>query len=264
MTSERFATELPQSIAAEVNGDIAILRLARPEKRNALDDIMIEGIDTFFRRLPESIKAVVLDAQGKHFSAGLDLTELTKRTTLDAIGHSRNWHSVFHQIEFGRAPVIAVMHGAVLGGGLELAAACHIRVAESSTYYALPEASRGIFVGGGGSVRVSRLMGASRMMDMMMTGRTYDADEGQQLGLSHYLAKSGTGLAKGLELAKRVAGNAPLTNYALMHALPRIAACNPDSGYMMESLMSSIASSDTEAQSRLSDFLEKRGPKVTR
>jgi (methylthio)acryloyl-CoA hydratase len=113
-------------------------------------------------------------------------------------------------------------------------------------------------------VRISRLIGASRMMDMMMTGRTYDAPEGQQLGLSHYLVDDGNGFEKGLELARRVASNAPLTNYALMHALPRIADADSDAGYMMESLMSAIASSDAEARSRLAAFLEKRGPKATR
>ena len=94
MTSERFTRELPRSIAAEINGDIAILRLARPDKRNALDDEMIEGIYTFFRELPGSIKAAVLDAQGEHFSAGLDLSELTNRTTLEAIGHN-SWEAAY-------------------------------------------------------------------------------------------------------------------------------------------------------------------------
>ena len=124
------------------------------------------------------------------------------------------WHRVFERIEFGRVPVVAVLHGAVVGGGLELAAAAHVRVAERSAYYALPEGSRGIFVGGGGSVRLPRLIGVSRMMDMMLTGRVYDAEEGQALGLSHYLVEPGKGLAKGIELAKRIAGNAPLTNFA--------------------------------------------------
>ena len=264
VTSERFMHGLPPSIEAELRDDIAVLRLARPRKRNALDDTTIEGIDAFFRGLPDATKAVVLCAAGEHFSAGLDLTELTKRTTFEAVTHSRTWHRVFHAFEFGRVPIVAVMHGAVVGGGLELATASHIRVAERSTYYALPEGIRGIYVGGGGSVRISRLIGASRMMDMMMTGRTYDAPEGQQLGLSHYLVDDGNGFEKGLELARRIASNAPLTNYALMHALPRIAGTDSDAGYMMESLMSAIASSDAEARSRLAAFLEKRGPKATR
>jgi enoyl-CoA hydratase/carnithine racemase len=264
VTQERPFHGLPHSLAAEIRGEIAVLRLARPEKRNALDDVTINGIDTFFRELPDAIKAVLLHAAGEHFSAGLDLTELTRRTTVAAIAHSRNWHRVFHQFEFGRVPVVAVMHGAVIGGGLELAAACHIRIAERSTYYALPEGSRGIFVGGGGSVRISRLIGVSRMMDMMMTGRTYDADQGQQLGLSHYVVEDGKGLEEGLELARRIATNTALTNYALMHVLPRIDKADTESGYMLEALMSSIASGDADARSRLGAFLDKRAAKALR
>ncbi|MBZ0140387.1 MAG: enoyl-CoA hydratase, partial [Pseudorhodoplanes sp.] len=128
----------------------------------------------------------------------------------------------------------------------------------------LPEGSRGIYVGGGGSVRIPRLIGVARMMDMMLTGRTYDAAEGQSIGLTQYLVDDGTGLDKGLELAARIAGNTQLTNYAIMHVLPRIADSDPASGYLMESLMAAIASGDEEAQVRLRDFLEKRAPKVLR
>jgi enoyl-CoA hydratase/carnithine racemase len=255
---------LPPCVLGSINGDVAELRLSRPDKRNALDDTMIAGIEMFFDRLPAEAKAVVLHAQGEHFSAGLDLTELTIRKTPEAIAHSRNWHRVFRHIEFGRVPVVAVMHGAVVGGGLELIASCHIRVAERSAYYALPEGSRGIFVGGGGSVRVSRLIGASRMMEMMMTGRTYDAEQGVSIGLSHYVVEDGKGLEKGIELARQVGANTPMTNYALIHVLPRIAESDPDSGLMMESLMSAIASTEPEAQGRLEAFLAKRAPKVLR
>jgi (methylthio)acryloyl-CoA hydratase len=206
---------------------------------------------------------VVIHAEGEHFSAGLDLSELTKRSASEAIAHSRNWHRVFHKFEFGALPVVAVLHGAVVGGGFEFAASCHIRVAERSAYYALPEGSRGIFVGGGGSVRVSRLIGMSRMRDMMMTGRTYSAEEGQALGLSHYLVAPGDGLKKGIELARRATQNAPLTNFALINALPRIVEASSESGFLMEALMSSIASSDPEAQARLEAFFQKRAPKAT-
>jgi enoyl-CoA hydratase/carnithine racemase len=264
LSADTLSKLLPASVTASIDGDIALLTLSRPDKRNALNDTMIVGIETFFDKLPATVKAVVLNAQGEHFSAGLDLTELTKRTTVEAIGHSRNWHRVFHLFEFGRVPVVAVMKGAVVGGGLELAAACHIRIAERSSYYALPEGSRGIFVGGGGSVRISRLIGVSRMMEMTMTGRTYGADEGLGLGLSHYVVEDGAGPAKAIELARRVASNTPMTNYALIHALPRIAEGNSESGYLLESLMSAIASGDPEAQSRLDAFLDKRAPKATR
>jgi (methylthio)acryloyl-CoA hydratase len=257
-----FDIPLPRTLRAERRGQIAILRLARAEKRNALDDPTVFGIEAFFTALPDDIKSVVLASEGDHFSAGLDLSELTARDIGQGIAHSRSWHRAFERVEFGKVPVVAVLHGAVVGGGLELAAACHIRVAEGSAYYALPEGSRGIFVGGGGSVRLTRLIGTSRMMDMMLTGRTHNAEEGQVIGFSHYLVAPGAGLAKGTELAERIAGNAPMTNFAVTHVLPRIAESDPSAGYLTESLIAAIAQGDDEAKARLKAFLEKRAPKT--
>jgi enoyl-CoA hydratase/carnithine racemase len=259
-----FDVHLPRSLKAERRGDVAILFLARAEKRNAIDDPTAFGIEAFFAALPEGVKAVVLAAEGEHFCSGLDLSELTARDVAQGIAHSRSWHRAFERLEFGKVPVVAVLHGAVVGGGLEIAAACHVRVAESSAYYALPEGSRGIFVGGGGSVRLPRLIGTSRVMDMMLTGRVYDAEEGQAIGISHYLVAAGEGLAKGIELARLIAGNAPMTNFAITHVLPRIAESDPASGYVTEALIAAIAQGDDEAKARLKAFLEKRAPKVER
>lgn len=261
--SRPFA-DLPPSLKAERRGAIGLLRLARPGKRNALDDPTVLGMERFFDGLTGDIRAVVLHGEGGHFSAGLDLSELSSRDVAEGIRHSRLWHRVFDKIQFGRVPVVTAMHGAVVGGGLELAAATHVRVAERSVYYALPEGSRGIYVGGGASVRVPRLIGVSRMMEMMLTGRTYSAEEGLALGLSHYLVEPGQGLAKALELAERIAANTDITNYAVMHVLPRIAESDPATGYMMESLIAAIAQGDPEAKTRLQAFLEGRAPKVVR
>ena len=256
--------DLPPSLAAERRGNIAILRLTRAQKRNALDDTTVIGIETFFTSLPPDIGAAVLHGDGDHFSAGLDLSELQERDIAEGIAHSRLWHRAFEKIQFGKVPVVAVLHGAVVGGGLELAAATHVRIAERSAYYALPEGSRGIYVGGGGSVRLPRLIGVARMMDMMLTGRTYSAEEGQAMGLTTYLTDAGQGFAKGFEIANRIAGNTGLTNFAVMHALPRIADMDTAGGYAMESLMASIAQADVEAKTRLKAFLEGRAAKVTR
>jgi (methylthio)acryloyl-CoA hydratase len=255
---------LPKSLQVERRGAIAIVTLARPEKRNALNDTTVLGLEAFFDTLPAGVKAVVLNARGKHFSAGLDLSELKVLSTEEGIAHSRVWHGIFDRIEFGRVPVVSVMHGAVIGGGLELAAATHIRIAERSAYYALPEGSRGIFVGGGGSVRLPRIIGVSRMMDLMLTGRTYGAEEGQALGISHYLVEPGEGLARGIEIAKRIAGNSAASNFAIMNVLPRIAEQDRASGYVMESLTAAIAQGNQEAKKRIKDFLEKRAAKVER
>ena len=261
-SSSDLTIELPASLRFERRDTIAVLCLARQHKRNALDDDAIRGIEHLFAAMPDGIKAVVIHGEGEHFCAGLDLSELSERDIAAGIAHSRAWHRAFERIEFGRVPVVAVLHGAVVGGGLELAAACHIRVAERSAYYALPEGSRGIFLGGGGSVRLPRLIGTARVIDMMLTGRTYGADEGAPLGFSQYVVEAGAGFAKAIDLAERIAGNAPMTNFAAMHVLPHNAEQDRASGLLMESLMAAIAQGDPEAKRRLRDFLEKRAPKT--
>ena len=99
-----FDIELPRSLKAERRDDIAILSLNRPEKRNAIDDPTVAGIEAFFATLPDAIKAVVLAGEGEHFCSGLDLGELTSRDIAQGIAHSRSWHRAFERIEFGKAP----------------------------------------------------------------------------------------------------------------------------------------------------------------
>ena len=250
----------------EICGDeseVAIVKLTRGSKRNALNDALILAIRDAFDNLPSTVRAAVIDGEGDHFCAGLDLSELKERDAGQGLHHSRMWHAALERVQYGPVPVIAALHGAVVGGGLELASACHIRVADESTFYALPEGSRGIFVGGGGAVRIPRLIGAARMTDMMLTGRVYNAADGERIGLAQYLVPTGTASEKALELAKRVAQNAPLTNYALMHALPRIAEQPADQGFLTEAMMAAIAQSAPEAKQRVRDFLEgKAGTKV--
>ena len=260
---EPIDIELPKSLKATRLGAIAHLRLARAEKRNALNDATVLGLETFFTRLPEDIRAVVLTGEGAHFSAGLDLSEVAGvRDPLEAALHSRMWHRAFEAIQFGRAPVIAALHGAVVGGGLELAAATHIRVAERSAYYGLPEGQRGIFLGGGGSVRIARLIGVARVQDMMLTGRTLSAEEGHGAGATQYLVEDGKGFETAMALAAKAASNTATTNFAVLHALPRIFESDPASGLLTESLMAAIAEMSGEAKERLKDFLEKRAAKV--
>jgi (methylthio)acryloyl-CoA hydratase len=251
-----------KDIQLEIDGEIAILRLNRPAKRNALSDGLVLAVRDTFQKLPASVRAAVLDGAGDHFCAGLDLSELKERDAGAGLHHSRMWHAALEEVQYGPVPVIAALHGAVVGGGLELAASCHIRVADETTFYALPEGSRGIFVGGGGAVRIPRLIGAARMADMMLTGRVYQAAEGERVGFSQYLVPKGEALPKAIELARRVAENAPLTNYALMHALPRIAEQPADQGFLTEALMAAIAQSAPEAKQRVRDFLEGRAAKV--
>src|SRR3954464_15046536 len=246
----------------ETAGPVLSVGLNRPAKRNALNDGIMLAIQNCFSHLPEATGAVVIHGIGDHFSSGLDLSELTEHDATEGLRHSQMWHRVFDRIQYSRVPVIAALKGAVIGGGLELACAAHIRVAEPSAYYALPEGQRGIFVGGGGSVRLPRLIGVPRMTDMMLTGRVYSASESAAYGFSQYLAEDGQALAKAIELAERVAANAPLTNFAVLQALPMIAEANPQTGLLMESLMATVAQSDKEAKRRIRAFLDRKTAKV--
>src|SRR5699024_8010452 len=196
---------------------------------------------------------------GEHFCAGLDLSEMAERDAVGGLRHSRSWHATMNAITESESPVIAVLQGGVIGGGLELATAAHLRVAEESAYFALPEGKRGLFVGGGASVRVPRLIGLSRVQDMMLTGRRFDAAEAESIGLVNYRVPSGEGQAKALELAASIASNSPVTNYAITQALPRIAEAGRDEGYMLEALMASVAQSSAEAKELMRAFLDGSG-----
>jgi enoyl-CoA hydratase/carnithine racemase len=253
---------LPASLEFRRDGDIAIVHLARTAKRNALDDDTIRGIESLFGNVPAEVRAVVLAARGEHFSAGLDLASLTHTTPLDSLQRSHMWYRAFDRIQFGTVPVIAALHGAVIGGGLEMAVAAHIRIADTTAYYALPEAQRGIFVGGGGSVRISRIIGADRMMDLMLTGRIYSAEEGQSLGLTQYLVEAGTAESRAIALAKQIAALPPLSVYGILHAIPRNAEADPATGFVLESLMAAMAAGDPAAQERIAAFLAGRADKV--
>ncbi len=240
------------------------VRLNRPAKRNALNDTLVAQLQAAFSGMPSETRAVVLSGAGDHFSAGLDLSELSERSVAEGVLHSRSWHAAFEHIQFGRVPVIAVLQGAVVGGGLELAASAHVRVAEASAFYGLPEGQRGLFVGGGGSARIPRLIGTARMADMMLTGRVYDAEEGMRIGLTQYVVEAGRGFEKAFELAKKVAGNAPLSNFAVLHALPRIADMGQAEGLFLESLMAAIAQGDHAAKDRIQAFLQGKAAKVAK
>jgi enoyl-CoA hydratase/carnithine racemase len=245
-------------------GPVLHIRLNRPAKRNAISDTLIQQLHTAVVNLPDDVRVAIVSGEGDHFCAGLDLSELVERDVGEGVLHSRMWHAAFDQVQFGRVPVVAVLHGAVVGGGLELASATHIRVAEASAYFGLPEGQRGLFVGGGGSARIPRLMGVARMADMMLTGRVYDAQEGLAAGLVQYVVPQGEGFAKAYELAQRIAQNAPLSNYAVTHALPRIADQSQSEGLFTESLMAAVAESTPDAKDRLRAFLEKRAGKVVK
>lgn len=251
----------PSLLRTDIRDNVAVVTLNRPDKRNALSDDLIDALYDFFIKPRDDVSAVVIHGAGEHFCAGLDLTEMLEKrarptTTVGRQRRSRNWHRAFELIQFGEVPVVCALHGGVIGGGLELAASCHVRVAERSTFFQLPEGQRGIFVGGGGSVRIPRIIGAGRVVEMMLTGRKYDAAEGQSLGLSHYVVDDGQGLAKAMELAQAIAGNAPASNYAIINGVSRIAEMGHAEGLFAENMVASLTGAD--ASERINKFFAQR------
>jgi (methylthio)acryloyl-CoA hydratase len=241
---------------------VALIGLNRPEKRNAINDDLISGIRDAVERASREARVGVFYGHGDHFCAGLDLAEHAERTPFEGVHHSRMWHRIFDDIDRGAIPFVAALHGAVVGGGLELAAAAQIRVADETALFGLPEGQRGIFVGGGGSVRIARLMSAARMTDMMLTGRTLSAAKAESVNLVQYVVPKGKALEEAITLARRIARNAPMSNFAVIQALSRIQDMSHDDGLFTESLMAAMTQTSPEAVKRLRDFLEKRAERL--
>ncbi len=248
----------------ELQERVAILTLDRPEKGNAVNTRLIEALNRFFQSPPSEARAVVLCGEGRHFCAGLDLSEHKERDPVESFETSRYWHRTLDMVELGGLPVITAMKGAVMGGGLEIASATHVRVAEPSAIYQLPEGRRGIFVGGGATVRVTRIIGAGRTTEMMLTGRRVSAEEGQALGLSHYLVEEGEAFDKAVELAETIADNAPMVNAMVLGAIGRIADMPKQEGLFTESVASALTQTSGDARTGMEAFLDRREAKFER
>lgn len=249
-------------VSLEYTGAVALIGLNRPAKRNAISDALLQALEARVAEAQRQARAMVIHGHGPCFCAGLDLSEHRARTAEEVFHHSRGWHRVFRALREGPIPAIAAVHGACVGGGLELAAACHIRVADATAIFALPEGTRGIFVGGGATVHVARLIGAARMADMMLTGRTLDAAAAERVGLVTYAEPAGEALSRARAVAARVAEAAPLTVMGVLQALPRIQDMAETDGLFVESLVAALAQTAPEAERRLAAFVEKRAPKA--
>jgi enoyl-CoA hydratase/carnithine racemase len=248
-------------VTYRLEGDVAYVGLNRPEKRNAINEQVIEALRVAIVRAHDEASVGVLFAHGKLFSAGLDLNEVLARSSGKVPPPRKrrrsSWHDVFDLIERGPIPWVCAMHGAVVGGGLELACAAHIRVADESVYFGLPEGQRGIFVGGGGTVRIQRVVGYSVMADMMLTGRLLSAAEGEREHLVRYVVPAGKALEKAKELANRIASNTLDTNWRIVNVLSRVNDLSHDDGLFMEYLCTNLTK-PPEAAARLAEFLEGR------
>lgn len=266
MTTDTSAATSPL-IEIQRDDDIALVKLNRADKRNAINDALLAELESVFADGLDGARCVILHGEGEHFCAGLDLFELMEKRSPDVLvglRRSRAWHRTFDRIQYGERPVISVLKGGVIGGGFELAAATHVRVVERSAFFQLPEGQRGIFLGGSGSVRIPRIVGASRVVEMMLTGSVLDPHTAHQIGLAHYVVDDGAGLAKARELAKRIAGNAPATNYAIINGISRIAEMAVGEGLFAETMITAMTrSANTDAAKRIAEFFDGRRNQTT-
>lgn len=252
-----------ESLLISVEDGIATVSLNRPAKRNALNADTIEQLITLFSAVPRAgIRAVILRAEGPHFSAGLDLVEHHKqeRSAADFMHVCHRWHEAFNKMEYGGVPIIAALKGAVVGGGLELASAAHIRVADDSTYFALPEGQRGLFTGGGATIRVADLVGKARMIDMMLTGRIYRGQEAIDVGLAQYLVEDSE--AKAREIAAAAADNPPLSNFGICSGISHMQNMSALDAAYAEAVLAGVINTQPASKDRLKAFAEKTAAKV--
>lgn len=255
MSDELFTYELRDSTA--------LIGINRPEKRNALRHDMFAQLDNLARRAADEASVGILFGHGDHFCAGLDLAEvLASLNTGERVSIvDRTATTAFDNLNRGRIPFIAALSGAVIGAGLETACSAHIRVADETAFFGLPEAKRGIFVGAGGSVRIQRMLGNARMTDMMLTGRTLSSTEGEMYNLIQYRVPAGEALTKALELATLLAGNTRESNWAITQGLSRVNDMSHDDAMFVETLVAN-ATVSSGSSGRLDDFLSKRAPRL--
>lgn len=245
-------------------GGVLVASLNRPAKRNALDAQSVEELVRLFDAVPRAgIKAVVLRAEGTHFCAGLDLVEHHRedRGPAEFMHLCLRWHEAFNKMEYGGVPVIAALKGAVVGGGLELASAAHIRVADRGTYFALPEGQRGLFTGGGATIRVAALVGKARMIDMMLSGRVYQGEEAVSVGLCQYLV-DGPSEEKALAIAHIAAQNPPLSNFAICSAISHVQNMSALDASYTEAVVAGIVNTQPASRERLAAFANKTAARV--
>lgn len=244
---------------------VSVVTVNRPEKRNALNLATIDELVDFFAAAPRAgVRAVLLAGAGDHFCAGLDLIEHHEadRSPAEFWQVCLRWHEAFNKMEYGGVPVVAALQGAVVGGGLELASSAHLRVMDDTTYFALPEGQRGLFTGGGATIRVAQLVGKARMVDMMLTGRVYQGQEAVDVGLAQYRVEAGSSFDRALELARRAAANLPLTNFAICSAISHMQNMSSFDAAYSEAVVAGVVNTQPAARERLAAFADKSAPRT--
>ncbi len=249
------------NLTLDVADRIATLSVNRPDKLNALNEATIRelaaAVDEVTAR--EDVGGVIVTGVGeKAFVAGADIAELAKMGPVDGIDVSRLGQAVFRRIELSRKPVIAAVNGFALGGGCELALACHLRIASENAKFGLPEVKLGIIPGYGGTLRLPRIVGKGRALELMLTGEMIDAQEAYRIGLANRVVPQAELAETARKLMATILRNGPVALGLAIECATRGMEMSVDDGLALESNLFGLLASTTDMREGMSAFLEKR------
>ena len=250
-----------KNILVENRDDIAIVTVHRPDKLNALNAETVNELRTALQGVAAdaAVRAVILTGSGeKSFVAGADIAELAQMTPLSGIDVSRQGQDTFRLLETMRKPVIAAVNGFALGGGLELALACHFRVASENAKFGLPEVKLGIIPGYGGTVRLPRVIGRGRALEMILTGDMIDAQEAYRIGLVNHVHPQAELLGAAEQLAKKIAANGPVAVALAIEAVDHGYHASTEDALRLEANLFGLLASTQDMREGMGAFLEKR------
>ncbi len=251
-----------ETITVEREGRIAVLTINRPDKLNALNsNVHVEGVAALDElRSDDEVRVVVITGSGeKSFVAGADISEFEGKTPVTQRATFQE-RTLFNSIEIFPKPVIALVNGFCLGGGNELALACDLRICSENARFSQPEINLGIIPGGGGTQRLTRMVGEGRSMEMILTGDMIDAETAHRFGLVNHVYPAEELRAKTMELAAKIAEKAPIALQLAKEAVKFASRSNLDEGLRREVDLFAICFSTEDKKEGVSAFLEKRKP----
>ncbi|CAN5754830.1 enoyl-CoA hydratase-related protein [soil metagenome] len=255
-----------QNLLLDVQDGIATITLNRPDKLNALNELTIRELGELVRTTREDseVRGIIITGSGsKAFVAGADIAELAKMGPVDGIEVSRLGQRVFREIELSRKPVIAAVNGFALGGGCELAMACHLRIAADNARFGLPEVKLGIIPGYGGSLRLPRLVGKGRALELVLTGEMIRADEAFRIGLVNRVVSPESLLDECRKLMQVMIANGPVALGLAIECTTRGMEMSVDDGLALESYLFGLLAATDDMREGMTAFLEKRKAEFT-
>ena len=255
-----------QNITLDVSDRVATLTVNRPDKLNALNDLTVAELAQAIEeiRAREDVGGAILTGAGsKAFVAGADIAELSKQGPLDGRDRARRGQHLLRRIETSPKPIIAAVNGFALGGGCEIAMACHVRIAAETARFGQPEVKLGISPGYGGSQRLPRLVGQGRALELILTGEMIDVREAYRIGLVNAVVPPADLLRVAREMLLKMLANGPVALALSIEAVVRGVELPLEEALLLEADQFGLLAATDDMREGMSAFLEKRPPRFS-